>query len=553
MLKYLNILFPIYIFSLCITSCTKPTEKYHVQELDDIAKTYPDSVLTILEQSDINQPITTDRDARIVILKAECHSYGNRSMLTDTLIAEALDYLKSQTPDSTGLRARAYAMTGKHLWWKGDRDKAYAILQEGVDDCQTRRDTLGEIIIQQMIADLRGEYEFFGEAAIPPLLRLFELEGESGPNVIKNYRHLGGALFFSNRTDEAVELAARSFLPITRTEQDSVDVWSQFERDRADLLNELGYHSEAITIQKEVLRHYIDKGIPTWPATTSLARYYLSTPHRDSAFYYYDMARATPIDFSGNRYAECYVKVLDAVFEYLRTGNMFVIGFTKILNIQMLEAEMKAADEIARIQELNRARQHNLQLQIRAQRLWIIILSLVLLSVFTASFSYIWLRKRKKKIVEQEERIETFTRMLSDIKHEDSKIKRLVMQQLGIIKNVAGAPSTANRELLHKIADFNSDGKTADNLLDWSDIYNATDTLYDSFYSHLINKFGDILTDKEIQLCILLKTGFSTKEISVITGQSTQTIYQRKSVIRKKLKSGENSDIIESLSAMLQP
>ena len=42
---------------------------------------------------------------------------------------------------------------------------------------------------------------------------------------------------------------------------------------------------------------------------------------------------------------------------------------------------------------------------------------------------------------------------------------------------------------------------------------------------------------------MLLKAGFSTKEIGVLTEQSSATIYTRKSVIRKKLGTSENGDI----------
>lgn len=41
--------------------------------------------------------------------------------------------------------------------------------------------------------------------------------------------------------------------------------------------------------------------------------------------------------------------------------------------------------------------------------------------------------------------------------------------------------------------------------------------------------------------------GFSTKEISVITGQTTATIYVRKSSVRKKLGVAEKEDIVAFL------
>ena len=61
-------------------------------------------------------------------------------------------------------------------------------------------------------------------------------------------------------------------------------------------------------------------------------------------------------------------------------------------------------------------------------------------------------------------------------------------------------------------------------------------------------KYGNILNEKELQLCCLLKSDFSTKEISVVIQQSIRTVYQRKTVIRQKLDMAEKEDIVEFLS-----
>ena len=72
-----------------------------------------------------------------------------------------------------------------------------------------------------------------------------------------------------------------------------------------------------------------------------------------------------------------------------------------------------------------------------------------------------------------------------------------------------------------------------------------TDILF--HYKKLHFKYGDILTPKEEQIIVLMLAGFSTKEISVITGQTTSTIYVRKTSIRKKLGVPEKEDIVEFL------
>lgn len=67
-------------------------------------------------------------------------------------------------------------------------------------------------------------------------------------------------------------------------------------------------------------------------------------------------------------------------------------------------------------------------------------------------------------------------------------------------------------------------------------LYPVIDSLYDNFHARLIERFGHLLGEREVQLCCLLAAGFSTKEISVVTNQSPYTVYQRKSDIRRKLR-----------------
>ena len=63
-------------------------------------------------------------------------------------------------------------------------------------------------------------------------------------------------------------------------------------------------------------------------------------------------------------------------------------------------------------------------------------------------------------------------------------------------------------------------------------------------YTRLHDSHGDVLSDREEQIIVLMMAGFSTKEISVIPSQTTATIYTRKSTIRKKLGIPEKEDIV---------
>ena len=91
-----------------------------------------------------------------------------------------------------------------------------------------------------------------------------------------------------------------------------------------------------------------------------------------------------------------------------------------------------------------------------------------------------------------------------------------------------------------------------DTLLNWNDLFQIIDYIYNGFYTSLIKKYGTVLNEKEIRLCILLKANFTTKEIGVVTQQSVRTIYQRKSTIRQTLQMPEAEDIVSFLSKELQ-
>ena len=192
-------------------------------------------------------------------------------------------------------------------------------------------------------------------------------------------------------------------------------------------------------------------------------------------------------------------------------------------------------------------RERNLYLTISRQRQMLFIV--VLLFAGMGAILLIWglSRRRKRLLLEKEEEIETLrgiiNKGLSDQvpsgpggQYQSTKevdVRKLMLQQLGVIKTIAGTPTEANQQLLARLMALNEE--TANALIDWPSIYQTIDLVYDGFYTRLRDKYKDVLNEKELQLCCLLKADFSTKEINMLTRQSLQTIYQRKTQVRQKL------------------
>ena len=145
--------------------------------------------------------------------------------------------------------------------------------------------------------------------------------------------------------------------------------------------------------------------------------------------------------------------------------------------------------------------------------------------------------------------VKSYHEVIADNQEENSGafFKKLLLQQLGIIRLVANTPTSQNQALLKLISGIGNKEIPVEGLLAWADLYPVIDKLYDGFYSRMMEKFGQVLSDKEVQICCLLCAGFSTKEIGVVTQQTSATIYVRKTSIRKKINAGEKQDIVECI------
>ncbi len=254
-------------------------------------------------------------------------------------------------------------------------------------------------------------------------------------------------------------------------------------------------------------------------------------------------------------YYRSYSNLLHAIIDFKQTGRIKLMHINGLNNRQNERFNrIKASQWEA---ERGALHQQSVALALKADNehktVIILIISIVTLIIAAGALWIIRIRRLRER--ENEERIEALQKMVDEYKAapvaQDSEIRNSValrstmLKQIGIIKMVAETPTEQNREMLRKISSI--DGKTDGELVDWGNVFEIIDNLYSGFYTKLHGVYGDILSLKEEQIIVLMMAGFSTKEISVITGQTTSTIYVRKSSIRKKLGVPEKEDIVRFL------
>jgi len=242
---------------------------------------------------------------------------------------------------------------------------------------------------------------------------------------------------------------------------------------------------------------------------------------------------------------------LNTMFDFQNTGRLKLIQIASINNRQrnnLLRTQYLQEESEQSALEIENQR---LILKAKSDRERALLIITVLAALLMTGALTGYARNKKRKALEMLERNEILQKLVDESKttpkdtSTNDTLRRAMLQQLGIIKMVAETPTQQNREMLRKLSSVEN-GKDG-SLVNWENVYGIVDNLYNGFYSGLHKRHGSVLTDREEQIIALMVAGFSTKEISVITGQTAATIYVRKSSVRKKLGVPEKEDIVAFL------
>ena len=533
---------------LCVASCSKSmSHDTSLDKAEQLMRSNPDSALAILESIDHADIKADPLKAKLYYLKAYGHMSRNRSMIADSLISFAHNYYRGKDIVKDMRSGLALAW---YKFWIGDTSGSIAML----DSLAELHDVPDSLMAQTLrIRVLLGASEYQGQQIIPLAKRLYQLETDSLRRIEAKYMLMGGYLY-AGMVDSALNIETEL---IDYARRHKLGDWEfQFAVERAQLLSEAGREDESDSLIGEIFRK---AGPENGGADLLHFQYALNALNRgdvSSAVSHIAIADSLADKMRGDDdpYFRSYSNMLHAMVDLKRTGRVKLIQITGLNNRQTERFNrMKASQwesERGALNQQNRA----LALKAESRQKTVIILVVSIFALIILGCSAWIIRVRRQRERDNEERIEALQKMVDEYRAtpmqdhgttDSSALRGAMLKQLGIIKMVAETPTEQNREMLRKISAI--DGETNGELVDWGKVFEMIDNLYSGFYSKLHRQYGEQLTPKEEQIIVLMVAGFSTKEISVITGQTTSTIYVRKSSIRKKLGVPEKEDIVEFL------
>lgn len=550
-----NIVFILLIFfALSMTNCLRSNSYQNkiLNEAESLMSTAKDSAMSMLDAIDPSDLSVDSIRAKYHFLKAWGHMKQNRSMIADSLITFAHEYYRGKDIVRDMRSGTALAW---YKFWVGDTQGAIVLL----DSLIQLPDVPDSLMVQTLrVRGLLGASEYQGERLIPIAKRLISLETDTKRQIEAKY-----ILVSTNENAEKMDSAlslTNEIIDYSRSNQLG-ELNFKMLLERAQILTELGRYKESESDIDFTFQHAgPDNGAADYlhmiRAINALNMGNLELASKEIAIADSIAKRLRPED---ETYYRSYSNLIHTMIDFKQTGKMKLKHVNGLNNRQRERYNrMKASQwesERGALQQQSRA----LELKTESQRKTMVILMIALICVLLLGGAALIIMQRRQRELENEERVEALQKMVEELKSTPSTkvsdektpnaLRRAMLQQLGIIKMVAETPTEQNRELLRKISSIESD--TNGELVNWDNVFELINNLYSGFYDKLHSEYGGVLTRKEEQIIVLMMAGFSTKEISVITSQTTSTIYVRKSSIRKKLGVPEKEDIVEFLREKL--
>ena len=548
--------------ALCLmVSCSVQRDRERIDTAEELLYSSRDTAELLIRQVERLERLDDEHLAKYWFVICDLHANSMQSLSEDSMICWASEYYRTQWEEEHG-DARHMILSGldeaMYFWWNGDKARTQEVLQRQKKYADEVAEQSGEHLWQVIVLRVSAEiamrdydYEHVREYT-ETLIGLDNGKAIHLDEVERVYNALAIVYFSLGEYDKMEKCFEKAIAQAA----DSAFIVNVVRRNYADLLGEIGQTDRAIKMLEDLTEEY--RQADSWlqvESLYSLSRLWLNKGDKQRAERY--MREAEEL-FAGYKESEEFDPAAEAAFlahrqvlEYAQKGSYHCFPLVQYHNHWSETDYIRYRVAEAKERSIRDLKERNLYLTISRQRQMLFIV--VLLFAGMGAILLIWglSRRRQRLLLEKEEEIETLKGIINDVRRDDVRctkevdVRKLMLQQLGVIKTIAGTPTEANQQLLARLMALNE--TTANALIDWSSIYQTIDLVYDGFYTRLRDKYKDVLNEKELQLCCLLKADFSTKEINMLTRQSLQTIYQRKTQVRQKLSLAEAEDITKIL------
>lgn len=535
-----------FLFILFCFSCNNEKQsKAIISHAEKAIKIYPDSVQYILSEIKFPERLNPSEKADYWRLSSLSHLLTNKAMTDDSLIVFSLQYYKEH--HIVEYLSQSYQLAAMYYHWQENAVMYHKTLTEGLSFALESSDNINAARFLYLLGEEATKKKKYLQA-----VNHYKEVVVYDKNSKNDLYYLIGLSFANLGQKDSTGYYMDKSIELSLLRGDTISA-CHFLRNYADILYSWNKYAEALYLIKKTASY---QQIPSTNLYTTTSGIYLMMQKYDSAQVYLDKAKEILHSDNSGYLISNYNSIisLQSTINYIKGENIDRTSIGRFNDSIWIDSQKKNLLIEEKINTKNQLERQNLMLTISKQRTQLFFITAILLIVICCGFIFFFIRNKRIELEEAEERREALQALLTEaMKSSNAQsenehfFKKVLLQQLGLIRLIATSPTTQNQELLRQMSQITNKDIPTDLLLVWEDLYNTIDSIYDNFYTYILNKYGDNLNEKDIQLCCLLCAEFSTKEISVVTQQSVRTIYQRKTTIRQKLHMNEKDDIINFL------
>ncbi len=544
----------VFIISLLVAACHSSKEK-SLAAIDGMLKANPREALALLDSIENAGRLNEEEQLHLAWNRALAHQALGMSLAEDEQLPQAIAHYRG---DATK-QVDSYLLEASYLSWTDREPEAIKCIDRGLGRITDPAARVRLLAAEVGILEHRREYH----RATNVLRKALEYDLPKREQAILNYKMGENLALMGDR--QAEQFYGKSIRLATETGDTAVAC--EFLRNYADYLSNNGQYSRSNDMLRQIgLMMPEMAGLSAIQMTMS--GNYINMHRLDSARLCNDKAMRSEAALEAKGFADITRRVVleqqRSLLDYADGKIVSSVDFARYCDSLAADVQAKENTQARRQEAKVRLQLANHDLKLSEQRLGWWLSMAVLLMIGGGVVGYLYYRNRVQRLAEAEDRVDALSRMLEKAQNaaaegedmgreksdDDAFFKKILLQQLGIIRMVANTPTHQNQALLKRISGIGEGKIPTDSLLIWDDLYPVIDRLYHDFHARLMERFGHLLTDKEVQIACLLCAGFSTKEIGVITQQSDATIYVRKTSIRKKIGVAEGQDIVAFVNSL---
>lgn len=527
---------------LFFSSCRHYQVKRILSQVESLIETSPDSALMLLEAldypEDLKSPQFEEYNLYLVWAKDKCE----KDISSDTLVYRSAVFFEKKNELRKAALANFYS--GRVAFQHEELEQTYSFLIKAKEFALLlKEDNLLGLISYDLGYMFQREFNWKQARSNYDLAQRYFLKAENKRNAHNIYPVIAYLYLLEGYPKDSAFVYYQKGLDYALEQKDSSTV-SIIYKGMGVACFENNQHDEA----REYIQKAIEmdsKGQLSHGYYELLSRSYMKDKEYGSAMYYAEKFGELVDQMNNSYYKQAYLTLLCEIDEH--SGNYeSALGRYKALSVYKdgLYAE-NIQNSLADVQEKYHAERiqnaYN-RLMVHRQFLIIVIVFVLLLAAFIFWFFSSMVKKKNQNLIEAEDTLEMLNNMLLEKDNRENQFKSLLIEKLDIAKKVAQmeiAPAKDHNLFLKRYnAVFD---ENLQEVLDWENLYPLINDLYKGFIDK-VTKLFPLLNEKEIQMCCLIRAGFSNNEIAFILAYTYESVRVRKVDLRKKMGFSSNME-----------